>query len=547
MRRIELRVWLVLAVVAYYSTYFFTTTKLFGNTASRVLLAVGPQLGIGLPYRDLYEIVPPGYLLFVWSWVRVFGMSITSFKAIHVLLVVLSGYLLALICTELFKQKTLGFLVFVGAMLSANAFFIQTDLFAIDLFATTLVLGGLAALLTMRGLFLRVGVAATLFFAASQFKEIYILSAVCLGPIYVRELLRKRENVFGTLLLWSIVGPVAISILLYGYLSHLGIVEDYVQVIQDKMGYRSEMSLKLLSSSIAGMSGSISQFFVGLPNVIVSLGVVSSVLVIRTHWVSLQELRMSWSGKRLGNWLRDWDAYGTSFGGKWLLAVVFMVSVLLGTAVYGLYTGVQIISVVMVLFVIIGLLLIEPVELMEKTWLGRKGTEVVLFGFLVGVPLLSILSQPYYPVKRNATFKLEETIMQRVDPSECIFHVYGWEVAATYIYSERRPCSRYFLVNEFFIFLGSEVERFREDLIESPPAAFIYSDQGADINVDAFEREIMNVRGVLEACYVADPEYTNYTRHFFAPVTVYWPKENVTSEELSACWRDYGMPIAKDA
>ncbi len=533
---------LILIIVAYYSSYFLRATKLFGNTASRVLLAVGPMLGLGSPYKDLYEIVPPGYLVFLTMWMRLFGMGMVSFIAIHILLVFMSGFFLLLIYEELFKDRFLRILLFFSTVVVLNSFLIQSDLFTIDFFAGTFVLGGLAVLLRVKKLLWSISIAATLFFLASQFKDIYIVSFISLLPFYIRELLKKNKKNFARLVLISSIGPLTILIVIISYLYFNNVFIDYLNIVFDKAGFTRTLSLKGIFFSYIHIIGLINQFFLKLPNIISVLLLINLIIflvpLVRKRRIKSVKYR---SPTKL--FIRELTNYGETDRGKIILTVNFIVWVLFGTIIYGLYAGSQIIIIIACMFIVIGLLLIHPLSLLKESKIGYFAGLTLFFILLVLVPIISIISHPYYPVKRNHTFNLEAEIMRKVDKKSCILHVYGWEVAASYIYTQRRPCSKYFLANELYNLKKPGLfDEYRQDLINNPAAALIYSEGGADIDIQSFENEIINVRKVLEMCYIPDHKFIDYKLHFFAPVTLYWPKPHLNKDQLKKCWQDNSAP-----
>lgn len=534
---------LILTVSAYYNFDLFKGTKLFGNAASRVLLALGPMLGIGSPYKDLYEIVPPGYLLFIATWAKLFGMSMFSFKSIQVLLILLNGFFLIVICKKLFKNQILQLFVFISVIITVHSRIIQTDFFSIDFFATTLVLGGLASLLHFKNLSLRLSIAATMFVLASQMKEIYILSFVSLLPFYLREFLKKEKKDFFKIVLISAVGPLIILILIISYLRANGVLMEYLQVLQDKFGFAQDASPNQIFFAYIRMVNLFEQTFLMLSNlvgVLLTVNILIFIKELQKNQKTKRSFKIQRFLKKLARIIKsELRHYGENYQGKIILTVTLILSVLYGIAIYGLYSGSQLSIVVTTLYIIIGLLLIYPIYLINKSKLGLFRGILILLILLVFVPKQSVFNYKYYPVRRDFAFEIEKEIMKRVDKKDCILHVHGWEVAATYIYAKRRPCSKYFLSNELFNIEREGVfDEYRNDLFNNPAAAIFYSERGADLNIDQFENKIISMRKILKNCYVPDPKYINYKKHYFALMTLYWPRPDLTEEQLRKCWRE---------
>src|SRR3990167_4993245 len=99
--------------------------------------------------------------------------------------------------------------------------------------------------------------------------------------------------------------------------------------------------------------------------------------------------------------------------------------------------------------------------------------------------------------------------------------VYGWGVGKSYFYSNRKPCTRFFLAN---ILPEKHNNEYRTSLINNPPAVIVYTLGGADLNTENFEKNVFNFTDVLKDCYQQDAKFTR----------TYWPK-NKTTKERSSC------------
>lgn len=534
---------LILIGSAVYNFDFFAGTKLYGNAASRVLLAVGPMLGIGSPYKDLYELVPPGYLIFIAGWVRTFGLSMDSFRFIQVFLVLVNGFFLMKVLEKLFKNKILQFFIFTAIIITVHSWVIQTDFFSIDFFATTLVLGGLAALFHIKNKFLQIPLAATLFILASQMKDIYILSVVSLLPFYLREFLKKNKQNFLYLVSWSLFGGLVILTVILTYLTVNGSMNAYLNILKDKAGYAQPFSPRLILRSYLTMLSKVETTFSLAPNLIFGLIAVNGLIIINSFKNKLKKFR---SRKfQLEKFLKQtWllfdqqlKKYGEDEWGRVVLTLVLIVFVLYGLTIYGLYHGSQLIMIVTSYYLGIGILLILPLQIIaavKSRWLKVVATLLILSVF---IPKHIPLFFNFVPMQRDYPFEIEKDILNRVDKDECILHVHGWEIAISYIYTQRRPCSKYFLANELFnIKRTGVIQEYRQQLIKKPPAVILYNEKGSDLDIEKFNREVIDFPKILSDCYEPDPRYTDYMKHFFAQMTLYWPKEGFNKQQLISCW-----------
>lgn len=533
----------IIITSAIYNFHLFHGTKLYGNAASRVLLAVGPMLGIGSPYKNLYELVPPGYLIFIAGWVRVFGLSMDSFRFIQVLVVLCNGFFLMKVLEKLLKNKLLQLFIFTSILLTVHSWVIQTDFFSIDFMATTLVLGGLAALLHLKNKFLKIPLAATLFLVASQIKDIYILSVVALFPFYVRELLKKDKRDFVKLVLWSACGFLLVIAVILTYLSVNDSLTAYGAILKDKTGYAHIFSPKLIVRAYLTMLGKVEELFVFIPNTLYGLFVVNAILVLHNFRklykkIRIKNIHIQKMYKQAQEvFTEQLNHYGESLWGRIVMTGLLIVMVLYGLTIYGLYFGSQLSMIVTSYYLALGILLILPFQAIArfKNFFLRAVLMTILLAFFV--PKHIPLFFKYVPMQRDYPFEIEKEIVKRVDKNECILHVHGWEIAISYIYTARRPCSKYFLANELFnLKRPGVIEEYRRDLLNNPAAAILYNEKGSDLDIERFDSQVVNFRKVLKNCYDPDPRYTNYMKHFFAQMTLYWPKASLTQTQLKSCW-----------
>ncbi len=58
---------------------------LTGDGASDVISAISYHYGLGVPYKDYWDYRPPGFIMLVDFWVRIFGFKIFTFKLLELL------------------------------------------------------------------------------------------------------------------------------------------------------------------------------------------------------------------------------------------------------------------------------------------------------------------------------------------------------------------------------------------------------------------------------------------------------------------------------
>lgn len=541
----------LLFITVFYNFQHFALLKIDGNAASRVLLAVGPIFNIGIPYKELYEFVPPGFLILVSGWIRFFGISMQSFRLLHVFFIFLSGLFVLVICKKIFRRKIVELFVFSAIILSLHSGIVQTDLFSIDFLGTIFAVGGLAALLYFKEVTYKLAIGSTLILIASQIKDIYILPILSLIPIYFRELLNRSEKSFFKLLFLSLLGPLLIAILVLYYLLSTGALEGYIQVVRDKSAFAQFGSLQQVLQNFGAMIEIFSGYFLQLPRLMEVFMLGYSLFIILIYLKKLKTL----PAFKFRNFLHQFKKeaakllkhYAVTFEGQITLSLVYITSLLFGLTLYGQYSvDTRFSAIVFSLFLLLGLLVAHTIEVVNRFL--KQGFFRILMIFILLILLIPkqaiFRSYNFTPRhKGDYNFEVEKEIERRTNKDDCILHVYGWGVASTYIYTKRQPCSKYFLPNSLHQ-VGRQrlASEYRKEIFNSPPAAIILTTQMTDFDIARFEREVLNLSHILTECYYAEPKYSNYRKYFAVPITLYWPK-NSDKRELKACVMKYGQPL----
>ena len=123
-------------------------------------------------------------------------------------------------------------------------------------------------------------------------------------------------------------------------------------------------------------------------------------------------------------------------------------------------------------------------------------------------------------LENTGSIGMETHIKNNTKSSDCITSIYGWSVGSQYYYSQRKSCSKYFLVN---ILPGGKYKDYQNELINNPPKAIVYITGSTDMNIEEFEQTAFDFSTVLENCYKQDNQFSS----------LYW--SNFNKEELSEC------------
>lgn len=534
---------LVLAFTAYYNFHLFSTSKIVGNGASRALVALGPQLEIGLPYRDLYEFVPPGFLIAFNSWVAFAGMSMNSFRLFHVSLILAHGLFLLLVCKKCIPSSFLAMMVFLLGVASSHVRTIQSDIFSLDLAGTTLALGGLAALVAIKNLSLRVNVSLLLFILAGQMKDIYILSALTVIPLYLRELCQGKNN-FIRLFILSLVAPLIVGLMLLMFFIVYPVLPNYIQIVKDKSSL-----VNLQISIVFIVSNFYALIHIFLKTFLKYRYSLELLLLINLSLGTI-ELRRMLGGKGVRQslietkqlLLRAGAEYSETHFGKTLACGVFVLAMMCSLVLYGKYSvDTRFVAVTTSISLLLGILFIYPWQFFTQNFKNKfltlAGMSVVLLAFLPQRTVFSAFKLD--PPNTNVYyFEVEKLIQERTQKTDCILHIYGWEVSPTYLYSQRKPCTKYFLVNIIYMLKEPRVlQEYQQDIFKNPPAVILLNTKGADFPIERFEKEVIDIPNILENCYEIDPIYVDYyyPGYFLAPVSIYWPRKEFSKVHLQSC------------
>ncbi len=527
---------ILLVLLTLFNYYIYNTPKIStGNSAARVLLAVGQPFHIGRPYTDLFEYVPPGLLIALTTWIDAFGISMYSFRALHALLVFTSGLLLILILRKVLRFWPAEVAVFFPLLITVFSRAIQTDIFSIESFGTTFALAGLTALLYITHPVTKLALGSGLLFAASQIKETFLLCGLALLYPYI-DVLRKRPLLESIkIFLASLYGPLAVVALLVSYVVFHDAVGGYIYVLQRKLELVQKYTI---SGAIENLEVVINFYAV---NYLARIKILTELTIIS---IGLTLLLGMWNYSKTKKLfvLKKGVMYSS------VTTLLFCFGIFGGFMIYGQIShGMRMLSIGIALYILIGMLIAYPL---------RALTELIPQRFLRGIVqiisavIIAYLLLPNYLVLRDYQYNVapqvsydyfvENKIISKVSPEECILHLYGWEVPQTYIYTKRRPCTKFFLAN-LVVGRPARIKEYQDEVVSNPASAIIFNTAGTDLNLPAFDQTVINFPQILKHCYTRDPEVVQYMDYFFAPVDLYFKNEDLDQEEMRKCYQDYGF------
>jgi hypothetical protein len=185
----------------------------------------------------------------------------------------------------------------------------------------------------------------------------------------------------------------------------------------------------------------------------------------------------------------------------------------LGFGLGGSFGSHYLIQVVMPFYIITGLLisyLFSNVSFLFKKSRLYFCLALVLVGFST---VIVLPKRPYFSsyLPRATNFDMTDNILgferritELTTKDQCVLSVYGWGVSENYLYSRRRPCTRFFLAN--IVLLDWQKKEYAKSILENPPAAIAYQTSGSDLDYPKFELEVINLSKIIKNCYVQDTE-----------------------------------------
>lgn len=526
-----------------------------GDAISRVLPATAPLMKLGVPYKDYWEIAPPGILFLLGAWAKLFGTSVFSFKVLQSSFLLGTGLLIFLVLKKIFSSF---YALIVGSLAVVVLFspYFGFLFLPIELFGLFFSLLGLTCLLYCKRIELRFFLSTFLLILASQMKDPFGPVILAIIPPLIFLLASGNYRSFLKACIFVISGALAVIICLGGYLQILGSLKAYFEVLNNKSqtfkdvwiwknlgGFQRKFSYALWHGK------NIIIFFQYHVSTIVWLWFFSSLFALlspkkwpplvlnhrkNSYMVVIPPLKLEVTSQTLNVLTVIFYSFGSfmgfTMGGKfdfhYLLQIVppvyFFCAIIAKSILDNLQKILHNPRINFLLFPILILFLLP------------KGPYIKSYGLKDYNPS-HVVKQLYQNITMpDASTEFEDYINSKTSKNSCILSIYGWSVGETYFYAKRRPCTRFFLPN--LVGLESQKKEYRESILRDPPQAIVYTQMGADLDVDRFEQEIINFRQIIDSCYRLDLQYTNYSpwsRNLYFPLFV--------GEQLKTCIKQNAM------
>lgn len=488
-----------------FGIYLFSQTRLAGDVASHLLLAVSPILKIGVPYKDFWEIKPPVWPLTLYLWSNLFGFGILSIRIINMIIGALVIFISQLVYKKVFPTPVFE-IIFLYTIVVVLSPLLNSIMLPTELLGLLLSMSALIVLISVRKDFSKFYFSGILFFAASQTKEPFTFTVLAVLPVFIYTLLKSGWRRLFKNLTQFLFGVLTCFAGIYIYLTAFGSVEAYVEVFTFKRiffpfklerlsqnflpgFYAAERTFTEFSRgfSILAILAMFSFYFVNKFKRTLSFNIKDSHLTMKPIVIADPEKITKYTVLfyALGSFLGF--GLGGSFGSHYLIQVVIPFYVIGGF--------------------ILSYLFYNVLYLFKKSRPYLFSTLFLLvFSVIILMPKRQYLSS-YLP--KDANFGMTDNILgpeRRITAlttkDQCVLSVYGWGVSENYLYSMRRPCTRFFLAN--IVSQDWQKKEYAGDIMKNPPAVILYQTVLTDMDIQRFESEVINISKIIKNCYVQD-------------------------------------------
>lgn len=516
--RIAFFIGLPLIIVYIHLSVLALITSLEGDAVSRVLPATALLNNLGAPYKDYWEIAPPGIFMLLMLWSKLFGISLISFKVLQIIFVFLSSLFILMILSRVVNKYLLVILGFIILFLNFSpalfTIFLPTELFGL-----TFSLAGLTILIYRSKIKYHLFLATFLFIFSGQMKDPFGLTILAILPTLIWTYLIQGWKFLIRDIIQVFLGIfTAISLILI-YLISVNALFAYQQVIQYKSEAFDIDNYERFTNQFVYTIQMTQNIFINFQYLVIVPILMWLVFKI-TKLVRNNELRTKNLQKDGLVFRLNFNVTSKSFNK--IIVLFYCIGSFIGFSAGGNFGSHYIIQAVSALFLLWGILwdsimnaTISVINNPVKRFIASFSILVISFVFLAPKPAffkeIQVLEHSPKKVYNQFASPIDEApqitryISEHFSKDECILSVYGWGVGQTYFYSQTRPCTRFFLPN--IVNQDWQKREYKNTIFENPPAAIVYTEDGADMNIKRFEKEVINLSSILAFCYKQDLSY----------------------------------------
>lgn len=499
---------------------------------------------MGSPYLDYWEIRPPALQFMTGLWGVLTGSSLQSFHILYLLfftgIIGMSWIILGKLFS--FFEKILIYSIF-SLIFFTNS--VQTQFFPPEINGLFFSLLGLVFALKKNPSKKDFFWSSFFFIIASQMKEVFAFTGLSLFPHLIVSMFSSKKKLQEFIISVFVGIVVAIGVVL-SYLLFTQSLSAYGEVIQYKSQIFDPTNFGILLTRISSTLGYLVRRFLAIPYNVMLLFIVWIVLIF--FWIKKNSLKIvSRKNQNIVQFIFPKELAGQLI--FYFIAIFYWVGAFLGYLMQNRYNHIYDISILFSFVLILGLIAkssayclvnLSPFNNLKKNNSFITGFSFLVIAFLL-VPKKQIILENYYQLKsyrpkihfsrwinaENPEYtKLESKIRNNTSYKSCINVQHGWNVGQQYYYTNRKPCTRFFITN---ILPQGKISEYQLQLTNNPPSAMIFFTELTDLNVSNFDKNIFNFTEVINECFIQDNEFSN----------LYWPASK--GDEFKECFKT-GLP-----
>jgi hypothetical protein len=430
----------------------------------------------GLPYKDYFDIKPPGVYFFLYFIAHFINLNYLTLVILYLLFLLLFFATFNAILVYSFGLRTAAitqlplFLITIFSDSFTNMFF------PLEIVCSTLIL--IAVLLRISA------------------KEFGLKLITCYSLILLSSLFRENYFfVFIGFLLFDIMVLGRIKIIFKSFLFAFMITYGFAFMILHKAGlwnYYFEISQFKSRAFGIDISSLIHFFVLNKYSIIINLVMIFSIYIgILYHWKNKLNLVFYKENPKL---FLFWLLMVCMYTGSIIQAKSFSGHYLLSFWPFFLIYWHGLLSFV------------------SKSASRHATYYKVVIALLISIVPLNQLFKDDLPTVLYGAFSsakgafLYENLELKKDfelpISDCLMVAYGWATGSYYLYSDVSPCNRYFLPS----LIASDpqtISKFREAMFLDPPLQILFEPGAHDGNLEEFNSKVFDYPKVITNCYAA--------------------------------------------
>jgi hypothetical protein len=506
-----------------YAGYFVGDAYPGHNMISNLAMAAAPLHHIGLPYKDYWDIYPPGIYLVLSPFEYFFHGQTIVFKIGHILFAIVIGLIVLKFLVRIFHKhsyQAMAVTVFFTLYLLLSNYY-YSILFHNAFLALVFSVLGLYFLAFSNKTFFKYFLSSMLFAFSASIKETYLFTVI-LPLLYLcsRYLMQEQKScrLFGRNTTLVIAGALLVFLSNYLYLNVLGVNESYREVSAYKSSAISNNSFETLFNKLnpfnvydfglqfRELSGA---FFIHPSAILYSVFLLLWFSLFIPFKPAMQNgkwklTRVAWSRER----------------GIGLVISAFLLLHFVGFKLLEKYQPNYTLQMVPALVLAFAFSFhkaggwlrgVFTKKYPDKSNAFRQAVNIVMlccFAWFL-VPKLGNFKffkfMPPHEYIRGLGLKKPEVVFpdkvkQAMGNDKRVLYIYGWGTPYFYYFSNTRPFSRFFILHPSIlgeIQIREFVEQFKREL----PKVVMYTEDGSDMDTFEFENNTIHFKTLLQECY----------------------------------------------